>query len=111
MLGPRAQPATSHAAQKPSDLTDRHVVRLLAMGEIGRARYTNSSYARARVTAAAPPKPPPPPPRRPGSSPEPRSSMSPDQKETITMQALGLLNEQVQARIVHYRGELETNAE
>ncbi len=27
------------------------------------------------------------------------------------MQALGLLNEQVQARIVHYKGDLETNAE
>ncbi|MCC6216900.1 MAG: hypothetical protein IT376_18725 [Polyangiaceae bacterium] len=37
--------------------------------------------------------------------------MSDGQKETLTLQALGLLNEQVQARIVHYKGEMETNAE
>jgi len=37
--------------------------------------------------------------------------MTAGQKESITIQALGLLNEQIQARIVHYRGELETNAE
>ncbi len=37
--------------------------------------------------------------------------MTAGQKEAITVQALGLLNEQIQARIVHYRGELETNAE
>jgi hypothetical protein len=37
--------------------------------------------------------------------------MSAGQKEAITIQALGLLNEQIQARIVHYKGELETNAE
>jgi hypothetical protein len=37
--------------------------------------------------------------------------MSAGQKEAITVQALGLLNEQIQARIVHYRGDLETNAE
>jgi hypothetical protein len=33
------------------------------------------------------------------------------QKETLAVQALGLLNEQVQARIVHYKGELETSPE
>jgi hypothetical protein len=37
--------------------------------------------------------------------------MSHQQKEKLTFQALGLLNEQVQARIVHYKGELETNQE
>jgi hypothetical protein len=37
--------------------------------------------------------------------------MTQGQKEALTVQALGLLNEQIQARIVHYRGELETNAE
>jgi hypothetical protein len=37
--------------------------------------------------------------------------LSADQKETLTLQALGLLQEQVQARVVHYKGELETNAE
>jgi hypothetical protein len=37
--------------------------------------------------------------------------MSEGQKETLTVRALGLLNEQVQARIVHYKGELETSPE
>ena len=37
--------------------------------------------------------------------------MSTDQKEALALQALGLLQEQVQARIVHYKGEMETNAE
>lgn len=37
--------------------------------------------------------------------------MSDGQKEQLTLQALGLLNEQVQARIVHYKADLETNAE
>src|SRR4051812_8094184 len=37
--------------------------------------------------------------------------MSDGQKETLASQALGLLNEQVQARIVHYKGELETSPE
>jgi len=37
--------------------------------------------------------------------------MSAGQKENLTIQALGLLNEQVQARIVHYKGELETSPE
>ncbi|HTM43350.1 MAG TPA: hypothetical protein VL137_00270 [Polyangiaceae bacterium] len=32
-------------------------------------------------------------------------------KQALTLKALGLLNEQVQARIVHYKGEMETNAE
>jgi hypothetical protein len=37
--------------------------------------------------------------------------MSAGQKEDLALQALGLLQEQVQARIVHYKGEMETNAE
>ena len=37
--------------------------------------------------------------------------MTDGQKETLTVRALGLLNEQVQARIVHYKGELETSPE
>ena len=37
--------------------------------------------------------------------------MSDGQKEALAIQALGLLNEQVQARIVHYKGELETSPE
>jgi hypothetical protein len=37
--------------------------------------------------------------------------MSPRQKEQLTIQALGLLNEQIQARIVHYKGDLETSPE
>jgi hypothetical protein len=37
--------------------------------------------------------------------------MSAGQKEELALQALGLLQEQVQARIVHYKGEMETNAE
>lgn len=37
--------------------------------------------------------------------------MSEGQKQALTLEALGLLEEQVQARIVHYKGELQTNAE
>jgi len=37
--------------------------------------------------------------------------MSESQKDALALQALGLLNEQVQARIVHYKGDLETSPE
>jgi hypothetical protein len=37
--------------------------------------------------------------------------MSEGQKESLALEALGLLNEQVQARIVHYKSELETSPE
>ena len=37
--------------------------------------------------------------------------MTEGQKDTLAIRALGLLNEQVQARIVHYKGELETSPE
>lgn len=37
--------------------------------------------------------------------------MTDQAKQALTLKALGLLNEQVQARIVHYKGEMETNAE
>src|SRR5262245_6886113 len=81
-------------------------------------------HRRSRVTE--PPKPPAPPPRRPppppsatGVVPPPAPAarralpppMSASQKEDLALQALGLLQEQVQARIVHYKGEMETNAE
>lgn len=56
---------------------------------------------------APPPKPPP----KPGAPRERATSMSDTDKAQITLQALGLLNEQIEARIVHYRGDLETNAE
>jgi hypothetical protein len=41
----------------------------------------------------------------------PGRAMSDGQKEALAIQALGLLNEQVQARIVHYKSELETSPE
>ena len=37
--------------------------------------------------------------------------MSEQDKEALTFKALGLLNEQVQARIVHYKGDMETSPE
>jgi len=37
--------------------------------------------------------------------------MSAGQKDAIAVEALGLLSEQVQARIVHYKGDLETSPE
>lgn len=59
------------------------------------------------MTAQAPPPKPPPPPRRPPAKP----AISDQDKEQIAFKALGLLNEQVQARIVHYKGDLETSPE
>jgi hypothetical protein len=49
------------------------------------------------------------PPRKP--PPVPGRQMSDGQKEALAIQALGLLNEQVQARIVHYKAEMETSPE
>jgi hypothetical protein len=40
-----------------------------------------------------------------------REGMSQGDKDALTLRALGLLNEQVQARIVHYKGDLETSPE
>ena len=37
--------------------------------------------------------------------------MSNGQKEQLALQALGLLNEQIEARIVHYKADLETSPE
>lgn len=51
------------------------------------------------------PLPPPIPPRAPGEN------LTQAIKDQITEMALGLLEEQVQARIVHYKAELETNPE
>jgi hypothetical protein len=72
--------------------------------------------------APPPPRKPPPPPsagaggsgeasvRSPGGRALP-APLSDGQKEALTLQALGLLQEQVQARIVHYKAEMATNAE
>lgn len=64
------------------------------------------------MTEASSPKPPAVPPRRPPPAPgtAPRA-LSEGQKEALAIQALGLLNEQVQARIVHHKSELETSPE
>jgi hypothetical protein len=65
------------------------------------------------VTEASKPSPPavpPPAPSRRAPVSAPRS-LSDGQKEALTIQALGLLNEQVQARIVHYKSELATSPE
>jgi hypothetical protein len=51
-------------------------------------------------------RPPPLPARR-----EPQPSMTDREKQALTFQALGLMNEQVQARIVHYKGDMETSPE
>ncbi|MEZ4302115.1 MAG: hypothetical protein R3B70_44710 [Polyangiaceae bacterium] len=75
------------------------------------------------MTTSGPPRkpPPPPPPLRPRAPPPPppaagmppRAPTQPTQalKNQIAEMALGLLEEQVQARIVHYKAELETNPE
>jgi hypothetical protein len=41
----------------------------------------------------------------------PLSPLTEGQKEELTLQALGLLNEQVAARVVHYRADLKTSPE
>lgn len=41
----------------------------------------------------------------------PPPSMSDAEKQALALQALGLLNEQIQARIVHYKAELATSPE
>lgn len=68
----------------------------------------------ARVPGVgAPGRPPLPPPRPLGSPPAVAVGETASQalKDRITDTALGLLEEQVQARIVHYKAELETNPE
>lgn len=66
---------------------------------------------------ATPRKPPPPPPRKkpplpPAAGEAPRDPhLSQGEKDALALKALGLLNEQVQARIVHYKSELETSPE
>lgn len=62
------------------------------------------------LKAPSPPtraKPPPPPSRTRAAA----LPLTDGQKEALTLQALGLLNEQVEARIVHYKAELETSPE
>ncbi|MFO0758215.1 MAG: hypothetical protein U0359_17090 [Byssovorax sp.] len=68
------------------------------------------------MTAGSPPKPPPPPAGRgapPAPIPRPRQGEQASQaiKDQICEMALGLLEEQVTARIVHYKAELSTNPE
>lgn len=85
------------------------------------------------VSESAPPKPPPErpdlPPQTRGSIPPsarashpapaparkidswPSPSISENEKQAIAFQALGLLHEQLQARIVHYKAEMETSPE
>jgi hypothetical protein len=60
----------------------------------------------ARASPRAPPPDVPPP-----ALPAPGQQVSRALKEHITEMALGLLEEQVQARIVHYKVDLETNPE
>ena len=63
------------------------------------------------------PNRPPPPPRRPppphaeSSSASDSATLTQHQKDAVAVQALGLLNEQLTARIVHYKGDLETSPE
>src|SRR5262252_4571904 len=63
----------------------------------------------------SPPRRPPPPPSRARSPADGTrggaEAMTQGEKDALTMRALGLLNEQVQARIVHYKGDLETSPE
>src|SRR5690349_24923788 len=56
-------------------------------------------------------RPPPPPSRARATAGGDREAMTQGEKDALTMRALGLLNEQVQARIVHYKGDLETSPE
>ena len=62
-----------------------------------------------------PPRRPPPPPSRArpatGGRTEGAEGLSQVDKDSLALRALGLLNEQVQARIVHYKGDLETSPE
>lgn len=54
-----------------------------------------------------PPKRPPPPLNRGSAS----GGVSQEQRKAISVEALGLLSEQLSARVVHYRADLATNAE
>lgn len=68
------------------------------------------------MPGASPPEPParpkpPPPPSAQKRPPGATGPMTQGQKEALALEALGLLNEQVQARIVHYRADLETSPE
>ena len=64
-----------------------------------------TSYPNTLVTHRDPPE------AGPASTTQHDRAMSEGQKHALTVQALGLLNEQVKARIVHYKGELETSPE
>jgi hypothetical protein len=66
------------------------------------------------VTANGPSPPRPPPPRRP-LPPSARAgtaaALTEQQRRALSGEALGLLTEQLTARVVHYRADLETNSE
>jgi hypothetical protein len=63
------------------------------------------------LTPMSGPLPPPRAGRPPASIPPPGERISQNSKDAIADAALGLLEEQVQARIVHYKADLETNPE
>lgn len=72
------------------------------------------AYGLSEVTGnpASPPRPPPP--RRgpaPAGQPVLGAAISEEQRRELSGEALGLLTEQLTARVVHYRADLETNAE
>ena len=64
-----------------------------------------------RPVAIGSDRPPLPPPTATHKPPERGEQPSQALKDSITEMALGLLEEQVQARIVHYKGEMETSPE
>ncbi len=66
------------------------------------------------MTANGQSPPRPPPPRRPPPRPVragTAAAMTEEQRRALSGEALGLLTEQLTARVVHYRADLETNAE
>src|SRR5690606_30584307 len=88
----------------------RHTARAQSSQTFSRGRAARLGYP-SRVSQPKPPPPPPPrrpPPPRPTAAP---ASMSDSDKQALAFRALGLLEEQVQARIVHYKAELETSPE
>jgi hypothetical protein len=64
------------------------------------------------MSTAGPPKPPPPPVRKPAPQiPTKPKEVNEEQIDELAEMAMVLREEQVQARIIHYKGEMETNAE
>jgi hypothetical protein len=67
--------------------------------------------AHAGSAPATTPKAVPPPIRRPPKRTPSRPPLTERDKEQLTLKALGLLREQVEARVVHYKAELQTSPE